>query len=158
MSKAVQVTTATFEDQVILSEQPVIVDFYADWCGPCKMLSPVLEQLAVEHTEVKIAKVNVDDEPALAERYRVRGIPHVVMFRNGKVAEQVLGYKPKAAREASLGLNGTAHNAVGQDVERPFSIGGLGDVRARRLRRRPGRGSDRGPASSAPGAARRVPA
>ena len=113
MSKAVQVTTATFEDLVILSEQPVIVDFYADWCGPCKMLSPVLEQLAVDHSEVKIAKVNVDEEPALAERYRVRGIPHVVMFRNGKVAEQVLGYKPKAALEASLGLNGIAPKPVG---------------------------------------------
>ncbi len=113
MSKAVHVTTATFEDQVILSEQPVIVDFYADWCGPCKMLSPVLEQLAVDHTEIKIAKVNVDEEPALAERYRVRGIPHVVMFRNGKVAEQVLGYKPKAALEASLGLNGNAPTPIG---------------------------------------------
>ena len=113
MSKAVHVTTATFEDQVILSEQPVMVDFYADWCGPCKMLSPVLEQLAVDHTEIKIAKVNVDEEPALAERYRVRGIPHVVMFRNGKVAEQVLGYKPKAALEASLGLNGGTVKPVG---------------------------------------------
>jgi len=113
MSKAVHVTTATFEDQVILSEQPVIVDFYADWCGPCKMLSPVLEQLAVDHAEIKIAKVNVDEEPALAERYRVRGIPHVVMFRNGKVAEQVLGYKPKAALEASLGLNGGVPKPVG---------------------------------------------
>ena len=113
MSKAVHVTTATFKDQVILSEQPVMVDFYADWCGPCKMLSPVLEQLAADHTEIKIAKVNVDEEPALAERYRVRGIPHVVMFRNGKVAEQVLGYKPKAALEASLGLNGGAVKPVG---------------------------------------------
>ncbi len=106
MSKAVKVTTATFEDQVLLSEQPVIVDFYADWCGPCKMLSPVLEQLAVEHTDVKIAKVNVDEEPVLAERYRVRGIPYVAMFRGGKLAEQVVGYKPKAALEAELGLNG----------------------------------------------------
>jgi len=113
MGKAVQVTTVTFEDQVILSEQPVIVDFYADWCGPCKMLSPVLEQLALEHTEVKIAKVNIDEEPALAERYRVRGIPYVAMFRNGKLAEQVVGYKPKAALEASLGLNGSAPKPVG---------------------------------------------
>ena len=106
MSKAVKVTTATFEDQVLLSEQPVIVDFYADWCGPCKMLSPVLEQLAIEHVDVKITKVNVDEEPALAERYRVRGIPYVAMFRDGKLAEQVVGYKPKAALEVSLGLNG----------------------------------------------------
>ena len=105
MSKAVQVTTATFEDQVLLSDQPVIVDFYADWCGPCKMLSPVLEQIAAEHVDVKITKVNVDEEPTLAERYRVRGIPYVAMFRAGKLAEQVVGYRPKAALEAGLGLN-----------------------------------------------------
>jgi thioredoxin 1 len=106
MSKAVQVTTATFEEQVLLSDQPVIVDFYADWCGPCKMLSPVLEQIAAEHADVKITKVNVDEEPVLAERYRVRGIPYVAMFRNGKLAEQVVGYRPKAALEAGLGING----------------------------------------------------
>lgn len=106
MSKAVHVTTATFEDQVLSADQPVIVDFYADWCGPCKMLSPVLEQLATEHTEVKITKVNVDEEPALAERYRVRGIPYVAIFRDGKLAGQVIGYKPKAALESELGLNG----------------------------------------------------
>ena len=105
MSKAVQVTTATFEEQVLLSDQPVIVDFYADWCGPCKMLSPVLDQIATDHVDVKITKVNVDEEPALAERYRVRGIPYVAMFRDGKLAEQVVGYRPKAALEAGLGLN-----------------------------------------------------
>jgi thioredoxin len=107
MSKAVHVTTANFEDQVLLADQPVIVDFYADWCGPCKMLSPVLEQLATEHTEVKIAKVNVDEEPTLAERYRVRGIPYVALFKEGKLASQVIGYRPKAAIEAEFGLNGT---------------------------------------------------
>ncbi len=107
MSKAFHVTTANFEDQVLLSEQPVIVDFYADWCGPCKMLSPVLEQLANDHADVKIAKVNVDEEPALAERYRVRGIPYVALFKDGKLASQAVGYKPKAALEADLGLNGT---------------------------------------------------
>src|SRR6202043_229845 len=79
------------EDQRI-GGRLMIVDFYADWCGPCKMLSPVLEQLALEHTDVKITKVNVDEEPALAERYRVRGIPYVEMFRGGKLAEQVVGY------------------------------------------------------------------
>jgi len=107
MNKAFHVTTANFEDQVLLSEQPVIVDFYADWCGPCKMLSPVLEQLANDHADVKIAKVNVDEEPALAERYRVRGIPYVALFKDGKLASQAVGYKPKAALEADLGLNGT---------------------------------------------------
>ena len=107
MSKAVHVTTATFDDLVLSSDQAVIVDFYADWCGPCKMLSPVLEQLGNEHTEVKIVKVNVDEEPALAERYRVRGIPYIALFRDGKLATQVVGYKPKAALEADLGLNGS---------------------------------------------------
>jgi len=106
MSKSVHVTTANFEEQVILSEQPVIVDFYADWCGPCKMLAPLLDQIGNEHAEVKIAKVNVDEEPALAERYRVRGIPYVALFRDGKIAKQVIGYQPKAALEANLGLSG----------------------------------------------------
>jgi thioredoxin 1 len=106
MSKPVHVTAANFEEQVILSEQPVIVDFYADWCGPCKMLAPLLDQIGNEHTDVKIAKVNVDEEPALAERYRVRGIPYVALFRDGKIAKQVVGYQPKAALEANLGLSG----------------------------------------------------
>ena len=108
MSKFAHVTTATFEDQVLSADKPVIVDFYADWCGPCKMLGPVLEQLGTEHTDVTIVKVNVDEEPALAERYRVRGIPYVAMFRAGTLAQQVVGYRPKAALEANLGLNGTA--------------------------------------------------
>ena len=104
MSKPIHVTTANFEEMVLLSEQPVIVDFYADWCGPCKMVAPVLEQIATEHTEVRIAKVNVDEEPALAERYRVRGIPSMALFRDGKLAKQVVGYQPKAALETNLGL------------------------------------------------------
>jgi len=107
MNKAVRVTTATFEEQVLLSDQPVMVDFYADWCGPCKMVAPVLDQIANEHADVKLAKVNVDEEPTLAERYRIRGIPFVALFREGKLARQVVGYQPKAALEANLGLNGT---------------------------------------------------
>jgi thioredoxin 1 len=70
------------------------------------MLAPLLDQIGNEHQDVKIAKVNVDEEPALAERYRVRGIPYVAMFRDGKIAKQVVGYQPKAALEANLGLTG----------------------------------------------------
>jgi thioredoxin 2 len=103
----VLLTDATFDRVVSETTLPVLVDFYADWCGPCKMLAPVLEQLAAEHTDVKIAKVNVDEEPALAERYRVRGIPYVALFKEGKLASQVVGYRPKAALESGLGLNGT---------------------------------------------------
>ncbi|MDQ6711472.1 MAG: thioredoxin [Candidatus Dormibacteraeota bacterium] len=106
MSKPVHVTTASFEEQVLLSDQPVIVDFYADWCGPCKMLAPLLDQIGNEHADVKIAKVNIDEEPVLAERYRIRGIPYVAMFRDGKIAKQVIGYQPKAMLEANLGLSG----------------------------------------------------
>ncbi len=104
MSKSVRVTTAGFEEQVLLSEQPVIVDFYADWCGPCKMVAPILEQIANERADLKVAKVNVDEEPELAERYGVRGIPFLALFRDGKLAGQVVGYQPKAALEANLGL------------------------------------------------------
>jgi len=104
MSKPFHVTEATFEEQVLHSEEPVLVDFYADWCGPCKMLAPVLEQIAGEHADLKVAKVNVDEQPRLAERYRVRGIPYVALFEGGQLRKQVVGYQPKAALEASLGL------------------------------------------------------
>ncbi len=104
MSKTVHVTEATFEEQVLLSEEPVIVDFYADWCGPCKMLAPVLEQIASERGNVRVAKVNVDEQPHLAERFGVRGIPYLALFEGGQLRKQVVGYRPKAALEESLGL------------------------------------------------------
>lgn len=104
MNKAVVVTEATFEEEVLLSEQPVLVDFYADWCGPCKMLAPVVEQIANERGNLKVAKVNVDEQPRLAERYRVRGIPYLALFEGGQLVKQVVGYQPKAALEANLGL------------------------------------------------------
>jgi thioredoxin 1 len=104
MSKFQKVTTAEFEEKVLLADRPVIVDFYADWCGPCKMLAPVLEQIATEHTDVTVAKVNVDEEPALQQRFRIRGIPFIALFRDGKLDRQVVGYQPKAMLEANLGL------------------------------------------------------
>ena len=104
MSKAIHVTEANFEEQVLLSEQPVLVDFYADWCGPCKMLAPILEQIANERSGLKIAKVNVDEQPRLAERYRVRGIQFLALFEGGQLRKQVVGYQPKPALEANLGL------------------------------------------------------
>ncbi len=104
MSKPFQVTEANFEEQVLHSEQPVLVDFYADWCGPCKMLAPIVEQIATERADLKVAKVNVDEQPHLAERYRVRGIPYLALFEGGQLRKQVVGYQPKGALEASLGL------------------------------------------------------
>ena len=105
MSKLIiNVTEASFEDEVLASDQPVLVDFYADWCGPCKMLNPIIDQIATERTDLKVTRVNIDEQPALAERYRVRGIPYVALFEDGKLSRQAIGYQPKATLEANLGL------------------------------------------------------
>lgn len=90
-------TTANFQKEVLESEIPVLVDFYADWCGPCKMMSPVLDQLSAElEGKIKIGKVNVDDDPELAGQYKVMSIPNFVLIKNGQVVDQVIGAVPKA--------------------------------------------------------------
>ena len=82
----------------------VLIDFYADWCGPCRMLSPIIEEIADEHDDIKVCKVNVDEESALAQRYNVMSIPMVVMFENGKITGQTVGYQPKDFLLRSLEL------------------------------------------------------
>jgi len=89
----IQITEENFKAET--SSGLVLVDFYADWCGPCKMLTPVLEELATEVTNVKIAKVNVDDARALAMEHKVSSIPHLMLFKDGEMVEQDLGFKPK---------------------------------------------------------------
>lgn len=92
----VTITKDNFEQEVIKSEQPVLVDFWASWCGPCKMLSPVISELAEEYEgRVKVGKVNVDEEPELASAFRVASIPTVVLFKDGEVKETSVGYRPK---------------------------------------------------------------
>jgi thioredoxin 1 len=99
------VTEATFEQEVIQSEQPVIVDFWAEWCGPCHAIAPVLERIAEERSgEVRVVKVNIDEEQGLAQRYGVQSIPTVLLFRDGEPAAQALGAQPKSALERALGL------------------------------------------------------
>ena len=89
-------TTADFQKEVLDSDIPVLVDFYADWCGPCKMMSPVLDQLSAElDGKIKIGKVNVDDDPDLAGQYKVMSIPNFVLIKNGQVVDQVIGAVPK---------------------------------------------------------------
>ena len=90
------VTAATFDERVLKSDKPVLVDFYADWCGPCKRLTPLLEEFAAEHPEIRVVKVNVDDNPTLTKRYAVMAMPTLMVVRNGKVAAPLsVGLVPK---------------------------------------------------------------
>ena len=92
----VTISPGEFEDEVVASEKPVLVDFWAEWCGPCKMLSPVLDEIAGELGEtVKIAKVNVDDNQELAARFGVRAIPTLLFFKDGEVKDKIMGLVPK---------------------------------------------------------------
>ena len=102
-----EATTATFDDDVLASEKPVIVDFWAEWCGPCHMVAPVLDEIARERAdEVRLVKVNIDEEPSLAERYGVMSIPTIVLFKGGRPEAAAIGAQPKRALERALGLSG----------------------------------------------------
>ena len=93
----IDVTQATFEKEVLQSERPVLVDFNADWCGPCRMLKPVLDEIAAERTDVKVASVNVDDESELAEAFGIRSIPCLVLVKNGQEVDRLIGLQSKDA-------------------------------------------------------------
>jgi thioredoxin 1 len=102
---AKDVTEATFEQEVLRSEKPVLVDFWAEWCGPCHAVAPVLESIAEERKdELKLVKVNIDEERRLAERYGVMSIPTMILFKDGEPAAAVVGAQPKSAIERALGL------------------------------------------------------
>ena len=103
------VTETTFETEVLQSDKPVIVDFWAEWCGPCHAVAPVLEKIAEERKdEVKLVKVNIDEEHGLAQRYGIQSIPTIVLFKNGEPAAAAIGAQPKTALERALGLAAAA--------------------------------------------------
>ena len=93
----VTLTLENFEAEVIKSDIPVLVDFWASWCGPCRMLSPIVDQIAEERTDIKVGKVNVDEQEELPMRYGIMSIPTLIVFKNGEIVKKTMGVQPKAA-------------------------------------------------------------
>ena len=92
---ALHITKDTFQSEVVQSDKPVLVDFWASWCGPCQMVSPIIEEIANEHPEIKVCKINVDEQPELAAAFQVMSIPTLVVMKNGQVVKRTMGAQPK---------------------------------------------------------------
>lgn len=94
------ITTENFEKEVLKSDKPVLIDFWAAWCGPCKMIGPVVAEIAEKYADkIKVGKVNIDEQPALAMQYKITAIPALIMFKGGEPAGQIVGFVPKAEIE-----------------------------------------------------------
>ena len=102
------VTTDTFDGDVLQSDTPVLVDFWAEWCGPCHAIAPVLDQIADERSDLRVVKLNIDEEPAIAQRYGVMSIPTLILFKDGEPQAAAVGAMPKSMLEERLGLAGAA--------------------------------------------------
>ena len=105
MASTTKVSDGNFSKEVLNSEKPVLVDFWAEWCGPCRMVGPVVEEIAKEYEGVKVCKLNVDENQSTASRYGVMSIPTLILFENGKVKNKVTGYMPKAQLVKKLGVS-----------------------------------------------------
>lgn len=89
------ITKDNFEKEIVKADKPVLVDFWASWCGPCRMLSPTIDEIAEEHPEIKVCKINIDDEAELAIRHGVMSVPTLMIFKNGEIAQTTVGVRPK---------------------------------------------------------------
>ena len=98
----IHINTNSFQNEVLNSEKPVLLDFWAPWCGPCRMVSPIVDEIAAEHNDIKVGKVNVDEQPELAGQFGVMSIPTLVVMKGGKVVNQMVGARPKAQILAML--------------------------------------------------------
>ena len=104
-AQEIEATEATFDEEVLASDRPVVVDFWADWCGSCHLVAPILDQIVEERAgALRLAKVNVDEEPAVAARYGIMSLPTVVLFADGEPVRAAVGAQPKRALEKALGL------------------------------------------------------
>jgi len=99
---AININKTNFQNEVINSEKPVLLDFWASWCGPCRMVGPIVDEIAAERSDLKVGKVNVDEQPELAGQFGVMSIPTLVVMKNGKVINQAVGVRPKAQILAML--------------------------------------------------------
>ena len=103
MAKPIAVTDATFDEEVLKSNEPVLVDFWAEWCGPCRMIAPAVEELASEYEgKAKVAKVDVDNNPEISIKYNIRSIPTLLIFKKGEIVDQIIGAVPKTHLKKQL--------------------------------------------------------
>ena len=98
----IKINKENFASEVLNSNKPVLLDFYADWCGPCRMVGPIVSEIANERSDVKVGKINVDEQPELAAQFQVMSIPMLAVIKNGELENQVVGYRPKEQIEAML--------------------------------------------------------
>ena len=92
----INITSDNFHEEVLNSDKPVLLDFWAGWCGPCRMIAPIVEEIAAERSDIKVGKINVDEEPSLASQFGVMSIPTLVVMKDGEVVNQAVGVRPKA--------------------------------------------------------------